>query len=131
MQKRERIRRKLRRTGDDFFSRMVAGRKVDCLLNAARPKAFPIRDEAHRGITSFRRRREVLTISLDRMATDPRFAPDGKSVYFIADDDGTKCLPGQSGGRQNFTSRSGRFILYAYSVRIRRHCGADSNRRPP
>jgi dipeptidyl aminopeptidase/acylaminoacyl peptidase len=33
---------------------------------------------------------KILTTSLDRNATDPRFAPDGKSIYFIADDDGTQ-----------------------------------------
>ena len=35
---------------------------------------------------------KVLTRSFDRFATLPRFAPDGKSVYFIADDDGTQNL---------------------------------------
>ncbi len=60
---------------------------------------------------------KVLTLSLDRMATDPRFAADGKSVYFIADDDGTQvlCQVNLADGK---ISRpvSGRFILYAYSV---------------
>jgi dipeptidyl aminopeptidase/acylaminoacyl peptidase len=32
---------------------------------------------------------KVLTRAYDRMAAAPRFAPDGRSVYFIADDDGT------------------------------------------
>lgn len=31
----------------------------------------------------------VLTIALDRNSVNPRFAPDGKSIYFIVDDDGT------------------------------------------
>jgi dipeptidyl aminopeptidase/acylaminoacyl peptidase len=35
---------------------------------------------------------KVLTLSFDRMATLPRFAPDGKSIYFVADDDGTQTL---------------------------------------
>jgi len=35
---------------------------------------------------------KVLTRSFDRFATLPRFAPDGKSIYFIADDDGTQNL---------------------------------------
>ena len=35
---------------------------------------------------------KVLTRSFDRMASAPRFAPDGQSVYFIADDDGTQTL---------------------------------------
>ena len=59
----------------------------------------------------------VLTLPLDRMATNPRFAPDGKSIYFIADDDGTQvlCEVNLADGK---ISRpiSGRFILYAYSV---------------
>ncbi len=60
---------------------------------------------------------KVLTLSLDRMATEPRFAADGKSIYFIADDDGTQvlCQVNLADGK---ISRpvSGRFILYAYSV---------------
>ncbi|HXY00970.1 MAG TPA: S9 family peptidase [Candidatus Limnocylindrales bacterium] len=35
---------------------------------------------------------KVLTRSLDRMASYPRFAPDGQSIYFVADDDGTQTL---------------------------------------
>ena len=35
---------------------------------------------------------KVLTRSFDRFATLPRFTPDGKSIYFIADDDGTQNL---------------------------------------
>ncbi|HUL32988.1 MAG TPA: S9 family peptidase [Candidatus Eisenbacteria bacterium] len=35
---------------------------------------------------------KILTKSFDRMATLPRFAPDGKSIYFLADDDGTMNL---------------------------------------
>jgi dipeptidyl aminopeptidase/acylaminoacyl peptidase len=60
---------------------------------------------------------KVLTLALDRMATEPRFAPDGKSVYFIADDDGTQVLC-QANLADGKISRpiSGRFILYAYSV---------------
>jgi dipeptidyl aminopeptidase/acylaminoacyl peptidase len=32
----------------------------------------------------------VLTLALDRVSITPRFSPDGKFVYFIADDDGTQ-----------------------------------------
>jgi len=32
---------------------------------------------------------KVLTGKFDRMSRAPRFSPDGKSIYFIADDDGT------------------------------------------
>lgn len=35
---------------------------------------------------------KILTTALDRNATEPRFAPDGKSVYFIVDDDGMQNL---------------------------------------
>jgi len=35
---------------------------------------------------------KLLTLALDRMVTAPRFSPDGKFVYFIADDDGTRNL---------------------------------------
>jgi dipeptidyl aminopeptidase/acylaminoacyl peptidase len=33
---------------------------------------------------------KVLTLALDRNAVTPHFAPDGKSIYFIVDDDGTQ-----------------------------------------
>jgi dipeptidyl aminopeptidase/acylaminoacyl peptidase len=33
---------------------------------------------------------KVLTLAFDRMVSDPHFAPDGKYIYFIADDDGTQ-----------------------------------------
>ncbi|HEV1996040.1 MAG TPA: S9 family peptidase [Candidatus Acidoferrum sp.] len=35
---------------------------------------------------------QVLTLALDRMVIVPRFSPDGKFIYFIADDDGTQNL---------------------------------------
>jgi dipeptidyl aminopeptidase/acylaminoacyl peptidase len=35
---------------------------------------------------------KVLTLYFDRMVSVPRFSPDGKFVYFIADDDGTQNL---------------------------------------
>ena len=35
---------------------------------------------------------KVLTLSLDRMVTNPHFSSDGKFIYFIADDDGTQAL---------------------------------------
>jgi dipeptidyl aminopeptidase/acylaminoacyl peptidase len=35
---------------------------------------------------------KVLTQKLDRNASEPRFSPDGKWIYFIADDDGTQNL---------------------------------------
>ena len=35
---------------------------------------------------------KILTKAFDRMAGNPRFAPDGKSIYFITNDDGTQTL---------------------------------------
>jgi dipeptidyl aminopeptidase/acylaminoacyl peptidase len=59
----------------------------------------------------------VLTQSFDRNASDPRFSPDGSSIYFIADDDGTQILASVSAnGGQVTRSITGRFMLYAYSV---------------
>jgi dipeptidyl aminopeptidase/acylaminoacyl peptidase len=59
----------------------------------------------------------VLTQSFDRNATEPRFAPDGSSVYFIADDDGTQVLARVpiTGGEVT-RPVAGRFMLYAYSL---------------
>ncbi len=43
---------------------------------------------------------KLLTLALDRNVSDPHFSPDGASVYFIADDDGTQnlCRVPASGG---------------------------------
>jgi dipeptidyl aminopeptidase/acylaminoacyl peptidase len=60
---------------------------------------------------------KVLTLSLDRMSNDPRFSPDGKSIYFIADDDGTQILCQVNLADGKITRPiSGRFILYSYSL---------------
>src|SRR5712671_5075599 len=60
---------------------------------------------------------KVLTLALDRMATLPKFAPDGKSVYFIADDDGTQNLCLVEIATQKVTRpMGGRFMLYDYSL---------------
>jgi dipeptidyl aminopeptidase/acylaminoacyl peptidase len=60
---------------------------------------------------------KVLTKTFDRMASAPHFSPDGKFVYFIADDDGTQNLckvPVQGG--EITRPISGRLMLYQYSV---------------
>jgi dipeptidyl aminopeptidase/acylaminoacyl peptidase len=63
-------------------------------------------------------RAKVLTLSLDRMVTNPRFSPDGQSIYFIVDEDGTQNLAqirfgdGQMGARPV----SGSVFVSAYSV---------------
>src|SRR6266852_807906 len=60
---------------------------------------------------------KVLTRSLDRMATNPLFASDGKSIYFIADDDGTQLLA-QVSLADNKISRpiAGRLMLESFSL---------------
>jgi len=60
---------------------------------------------------------KVLTKTLDRMASAPHFSPDGKSLYFIADDDGTQILckvPVQGG--EIARPINGRFMVYEYSI---------------
>lgn len=60
---------------------------------------------------------KILTLALDRMSTEPRFAPDGKSIYFIADDDGTQILCQVNLADGKITRPiSGRFILSTYSI---------------
>ena len=59
----------------------------------------------------------ILTQALDRMSTEPRFSPDGKFIYFIADDDGTQnlCRVPAAGGEIT-RPIGGRLMLYSYSV---------------
>jgi dipeptidyl aminopeptidase/acylaminoacyl peptidase len=60
---------------------------------------------------------KVLTLALDRNATDPRFAPDGESIYFIADDDGTQNLLQVNLTGQNITRPiGGRLMLYSFTL---------------
>ncbi len=60
---------------------------------------------------------KVLTLSLDRNVSSPRFAADGKSIYFIADDDGTQNLLQISPTGENLTRPiSGRLMLNDYSL---------------
>ena len=60
---------------------------------------------------------KVLTKALDRMASDPRFSPDGNFIYFIADDDGTQnlCKVPAAGGEVTRLI-GGRLMLYTYTV---------------
>jgi len=59
----------------------------------------------------------VLTRTFDRQSSDPRFSPDGKSIYFIADDDGTQnlCRVPVAGGEIT-RAIPGRLMVYAFSV---------------
>lgn len=60
---------------------------------------------------------KVLTRALDRMASAPRFAPDGKSIYFIADDDGTQVLAQVNLANGNIDRPiSGRIMLGDFSL---------------
>jgi dipeptidyl aminopeptidase/acylaminoacyl peptidase len=59
----------------------------------------------------------VLTQAFNRNTNEPRFSPDGKSIYFIADDDGTQVLGSVPvAGGEVTRPIAGRFVLYAYSV---------------
>jgi dipeptidyl aminopeptidase/acylaminoacyl peptidase len=82
---------------------------------------FSIRNQAHRGGSRSRGGKpgeaKVLTLDLDRMATQPKFAPDGKSVYFIADDDGTQNLCLIEVATKKITRPiGGPLMLYDYSL---------------
>ena len=61
---------------------------------------------------------KVLTLSLDRNVYTPHFSPDGKSVYFIVDDDGTQNLAQVNfgDGQQGARPLPGRAMVSAYSV---------------
>jgi dipeptidyl aminopeptidase/acylaminoacyl peptidase len=60
---------------------------------------------------------KVLTLSFDRISSEPQFSPDSKNIYFLADDDGTQnlCRIAVTGGDVT-RPIGGRFILYAYSL---------------
>jgi dipeptidyl aminopeptidase/acylaminoacyl peptidase len=60
---------------------------------------------------------KVLTLALDRNSDTPRFASDGKSVYFLVDDDGTQNLAEVSLSDGKVTRpMGGRFFLDGYTV---------------
>ncbi len=60
---------------------------------------------------------KVLTLALDRNSDTPRFASDGKSIYFIVDDDGTQNLAEVSLSDSKVTRpMGGRFFLDGYTV---------------
>lgn len=60
---------------------------------------------------------KFLTKSLDRMTNEPRFSPDGKSIYFLVDDDGTQNLA-QITLSDSKISRpiAGRLVVDGYSL---------------
>jgi dipeptidyl aminopeptidase/acylaminoacyl peptidase len=60
---------------------------------------------------------KVLTLALDRFSITPRFSPDGKFIYFIADDDGTQniCRISVAGGEIT-RPVSGRLMVNDYAL---------------
>jgi dipeptidyl aminopeptidase/acylaminoacyl peptidase len=60
---------------------------------------------------------KVLTLAFDRVSITPRFSPDGKTIYFIADDDGTQnvCRVPVTGGEITRPVR-GRLMVNDYSL---------------
>jgi dipeptidyl aminopeptidase/acylaminoacyl peptidase len=60
---------------------------------------------------------KVLTLALDRNSEHPRFAPDGRSIYFIVDDDGTQNLAQVTVADIKISRpMGGRFMLDGFSV---------------
>ncbi|HKV25722.1 MAG TPA: S9 family peptidase [Candidatus Acidoferrum sp.] len=60
---------------------------------------------------------KVLTLKLDRNVSNPHFSPDGRAIYFIADDDGTQNLLSISPTGENLSRPiPGRLMLNAYTV---------------
>ncbi len=60
---------------------------------------------------------KILTLALDRNVSSPRFSPDGKSIDFIADDDGTQnLLSVPASGGVIARPIAGRLMLDAYSI---------------
>ena len=60
---------------------------------------------------------KVLTLALDRVSITPRFSPNGKSIYFIADDDGAQnvCRVPVTGGEIT-RPVGGRLMVNDYSL---------------
>jgi dipeptidyl aminopeptidase/acylaminoacyl peptidase len=60
---------------------------------------------------------KVLTQSLDRVIIEPHFSPDGKFIYFIADDDGTQNLCSiPAAGGEITRPVGGRLMVNAYAI---------------
>jgi dipeptidyl aminopeptidase/acylaminoacyl peptidase len=60
---------------------------------------------------------KVLTLALDRNATEPRFTPDGKAIDFILDDDGTQNVAQVNVADSKITRPiGGRFFVSGFSL---------------
>jgi len=69
---------------------------------------------------------KVLTLSLDRSVRRPRFSPDGRSIYFIAEDDGAQNLFRiQVGGGEAARPIAGRLTVSSYSLGMDGSIGAQ------
>jgi len=60
---------------------------------------------------------KVLTLALDRNATEPRFTPDGKAIDFIVDDEGTQNVAQVNMADSKITRPiAGRFFVSGFSL---------------
>jgi dipeptidyl aminopeptidase/acylaminoacyl peptidase len=60
---------------------------------------------------------KVLTLALDRNSVNPRFAPDGKSIYFLVDEEGTQSLAAIGVDDNKVTHPfEGRFMLDGFTA---------------
>jgi dipeptidyl aminopeptidase/acylaminoacyl peptidase len=68
----------------------------------------------------------VLTLALDRDASQPQFSRDGKGVYFVADDDGTQnlCLV-EIDSKKITRPIGGRLMLYSFTLSKTGQIAAD------
>jgi len=112
---------------------MVARWKWIAYSTQLDPKLFQYATKHIAVSTGFRRRRESAHARPRpawRQILTSRLT--ASSVYFIADDDGTKCFAKPIWRTAKISVPSLAVILYAYSgCKIRRHCRADSNRGTP
>jgi len=69
---------------------------------------------------------KVLTLALDRSVRRPRFSPDGRSIYFIAEDDGAQNLFRiQVSGGETARPIAGRLTVSSYSLGMDGSIGAQ------
>ena len=69
---------------------------------------------------------KVLTLALDRSVRRPRFSPDGRSIYFIAEDDGAQNLFRiQVSGGEAARPIAGRLTVSSYSLGMDGSIGAQ------
>ena len=76
---------------------------------------------------------KILTTAFDRVSSEPHFSPDGKSIYFIADDDGTQnlCQRSRRWRRGHASHRRPPDALRLFGCQVRRSGGADHHSGSP